>query len=404
MQISLTDYSINKYRLIIFIFLFSYYLFPDSEEGSLREVFVFSVESLHQERYGTQYPLTYKFVMPDQVKIVSVGKWSGNLNEWIPVKKKNAQQFFNAAEVFRYEPSTGEIFISVAFNENSSMLSIAITYQTINKQVKLKFVEITPHYDDRKAVITATMDDYSPGSQVAELPAFNSALEFQKHKIWLTVGIVTQHSDSINFSDISTWVDLQSLLNGGFIEPASHSRTHAHFIFDDVNYHSEIEGSKEDIINNLDLPVLFTSGDKEYVYTWIAPFGQWDSITEDMLAELNYLVNRCYLCNSFHLIDLNTRVGIFSPVKYSIEMGQTSWDSDATDSIKELNGKFDYAYNNGLVYHLVVHPQSVDWTQQYPHLHLKYIADRYDVWYVSLGHLYLYQLTKDAITHKNPKN
>ena len=78
-------------------------------------------------------------------------------------------------------------------------------------------------------------------------------------------------------------------------------------------------------------------------------------------------------------------------------MGVTSWKSNATNSVIELNGKFDRAYDYGLVYHLVLHPQSVDWMQEYPNLHLDYIARRTDVWYVSLGHLYLYQATKEAI-------
>ena len=372
------------------------YCFSDSTKASVREEFMFSIESLHQERYGTQYPLTYKFSLPNQVKLISVEKFSENLDEWIPLNQKQVNHFFNAEEVFRYDSFKGEVFVSVAFNEGSSQLKIGITHQTINETIKPGFIEITSYYDNRKAVVTATMDDYNPGSQIAESGALKSAIEFQKHKIWLTVGVVTQHSSTINFSHSSIWQKLQSLLDGGFIELASHSRTHPHFIYDEVNYQSEIGGSKEDLIKYLEFPDLFTSKDKEYVYTWIAPFGQWNSLTEELLAESSFLVNRCYLCISFYLAELNKSVGIFSPVKYSAEMGETSWESNATNSVTELNSKFDHAYDNGLVYHLVLHPQSVDWTQQFPNLHLDYIAYRTDVWYVSLGHLYLYQATKEA--------
>ena len=373
------------------------YCFSESPNGSTRGVFMFSIESLHQERYGAQYPLTYKFFLPDQVQLITVEKFSENLDEWISLKQKNDNQFFNGKEIFRYDSLKGEVFISAAFNEDSSLLKIGITYQTLDEKITPEFVDITSYYDDRKAVVTATMDDYNPGSQTAESAALKSAMEFQKHKIWLTVGVVTRHSSAINFSRPYVWQQFQSLLNGGYIEPASHSRTHPHFIFDEVNYESEIGGSKEDLINYLEFPSLFTHKNKKYVYTWIAPYGQWNSLTEKSLAESNFLVNRCYLCTSFYLADFNESVGFFSPVKYSAEMGVTSWKSNATNSVIELNGKFDRAYDNGLVYHLVLHPQSVDWMQEYPNLHLDYIARRTDVWYVSLGHLYLYQATKEAI-------
>jgi hypothetical protein len=77
-------------------------------------------------------------------------------------------------------------------------------------------------------------------------------------------------------------------------------------------------------------------------------------------------------------------------------MGTDSGLTDAT----ALNAVFDATYARGAIYHLMFHPASVNLaTGQYADLHTTYIANRTDVWYVALGHIYVYKMMKDkAIT------
>ena len=56
----------------------------------------------------------------------------------------------------------------------------------------------------------------------------------------------------------AAWADLQSIIDTGYVEPASHSRTHSTIPYSD--YDSEICGSKNDIITNLEFPELNKKG------------------------------------------------------------------------------------------------------------------------------------------------
>ncbi len=55
-------------------------------------------------------------------------------------------------------------------------------------------------------------------------------------------------------------------------------------------YDEEIGGSKQEIIDNLDLP--FKKGSQEYVYAWLEPFGYSDSTTRAKLRQYKYLSDR----------------------------------------------------------------------------------------------------------------
>ena len=93
---------------------------------------------------------------------------------------------------------------------------------------------------------------------------------------------------------------MQQQLDSGFVEAASHSRTHSGQPFNT----SEVVGSYNDIIDSLILPPLFRSGSRQYVYTWISPFGNWsDSIYNSgfgpdsvniLVGTANYLIARLY--------------------------------------------------------------------------------------------------------------
>ena len=347
--------------------------------------YVISVEHSIHVNYGCQYPITYKFKLDNVLENIQVLKKSGKEESWRAMTKKNGQEFYNGIELFRIDTSAKVAYVSASFPENSDSLFIKFQDGKGNP-INTNYREITKYYDNRKAVVTASIDDCAHWFN----PQFINCVEkFQKHKIWITMGIITESCDNKD-----TWGALQTLLDSGYTEACAHSQTHPHAPYGN-NLEYEISGCKNAILENLDLPDMFSRNDKEYVYSWISPHGEHNQRIDSLLAEEKFLINRLYTSGYYGISEWDNEKQIFNPVNMSIEMGNTDWESSATTRIQKLNSCFDYAYKNKGVYHFMLHPQSVDWNKDYAHDHLEYISQRKDVWYVSMGHMYLYKLLSD---------
>lgn len=346
--------------------------------------YLISIDQKAYEEYGGQYPLTYKFSLPHGSENLIVSKKYQDQSEYEVIDEKQQTDYFNAVEAVRFDYENNTAFVSVAFISKSNF--IELKFQNSWGEVDAEYVEICEYYDNRHAVVTATIDDYASWFKDW---AYESVRAFQQHKIWITMGVITEGSYTGG-----TWESIQELLDSGYCEAASHSRNHLHI--QDYNYDYEIIGSRDDIFKELDLPDLFKNGDKEYVYTWIAPFGEHNEISDVMFGEAKYLVNRLYTDGDYELAEWDSLNMLFKPFGVSGEIGNTSWPSSATEDTLKLTQRFDDAYNNGGVYHLVLHPQSISWEKRYAWSHLEYIEGRNDIWYTSLGHLYLYQFLRDG--------
>ena len=84
----------------------------------------------------------------------------------------------------------------------------------------------------------------------------------------------------------------------------------------------------------------------------------------------------------------------FYPVGASIEVG-SSYYWGSTD-IMELNETFDSVFSSNGIYHLMTHPNILEWDQDFTWDHLNYISNRNNVWYVGFGHLYLYRFLANS--------
>ena len=254
-----------------------------------------------------------------------------------------------------------------------------------NEENVVTYVGIAKYYDNRKCAVTSSLDDLTTNTTVWE-----SCLSMlTRKKIYHTVGIITNSSD---------WNYVQYWLNQGYTEAASHSRNHVHPPYEGiedskpkVSYEWQINGSKQDIIGNLTLPALWRNRNKKYVYVWIEPFGQYNEKVRNWLGITHYLCDRCITLSSqvYDFASWDPSNELFNRIGYTVEMGNTRWGGDS--SVPSLNSKFDKAYNDSKVYHLMSHPWCVDWSiKGYADRHTDYISNRSDVWYVPLGLLYLY--------------
>ncbi|MBN1618453.1 PKD domain-containing protein, partial [Candidatus Dojkabacteria bacterium] len=241
---------------------------------------------------------------------------------------------------------------------------------------------ISDYYDNRKAVVTVTADDWGSSTD-SEFEDFNNML-VSKH-LYYTAGLMTSYVDN------DYWSIIQDYLNQGYLEVASHSRTHSYLSsYDLAKYDSEIGGSKQDIIGNLTMPPMFSFDGKEYVYTWIEPYGESDSIERLKLGEYEYLVDRSVESDFDEWASWDGGNDLFRRIGFSIDMEDPeSWTT--VDDIDELNEKFDSVYSAGGIYQFTTHPENLNMEPgEYADLHTTYISNRKDVWYVYLGPLYLY--------------
>tara|TARA_B000000477_G_scaffold60519_1_gene50917 strand:- start:139 stop:1311 length:1173 start_codon:yes stop_codon:yes gene_type:complete len=333
--------------------------------------------------YGLTYPVTYEFSIPQNSENLNAYRKYKDSQNWNLIEKKTSNDFFNGIEAVRFDYDGNIAYVSVGFSILSDTIYIKIE-NNINENTNAPFKRISEYYDNRKAAVTVTADDWADYSNEKFIEACQN---FRSFNLWYSVGIITRW-----INDQNTWNAIQDQLDDGFIEVLSHSRTHPYVPYADLE--SEVVGSKEDIIEKLNLLNQNRSGSNEYVYAWVAPFGNYSEAIDTMTSKAKYLVSRMFTYDDIYFSNWNSDLNKFDPVGGSMEVGNSSyWGS--TD-INELNVTFDNAISSNGVYHLITHPNILEWNKNFTWSHLEYISNRKDIWYVGFGHLYLYRFISNS--------
>lgn len=339
--------------------------------------------TIHQD-YGLAYPLTYQFSLPTAASELTAYKRYSSEEPWSEVEEKHTGEFFNGIEAIRYDSTEAMAYFSVSFGNDSDSLFLKIV-NTTGEIVAISYEDISVYYDNRTATVTCSADDWAEWFD----SYFPSAVSvFRDHNLWISVGIISEGCNA------TTWQNIQEQLDLGMVEAASHSRNHLHTPYDDAEY--EVFGSKQDIIENLELPPSFRKGAQEYVYVWIAPYGEYDDEIDALVAVNKYLVSRLYSSGVYSFPDWVEERSFYGSVGMSREVGPF-WEG--SEDIDDLNNSFDTAYGMNGIYHLMCHPHVLSqqgvWEADYIWSHLEYISNRLDVWYASIGQLYVYHLLQD---------
>lgn len=343
------------------------------------QYFKFSTSSTLHNDYGLSYPVTYEFNIPAGSSSLKAFKKYNLDDSWTQITEKESTDFFNGIEAVRFDYTNNKAYVSVAFDANSNDIYLEILDSNDN-QVGT-YQQIDKYYDNRKAAVVITGDDWWESSD-SNFTSFSNLCA--QDKLWFSVGIITNSAN-----ESPNWTSIQNAINNGYVEPCSHSRTHKPTPYAD--YDSEIGGSKTDIINNLSLPDLNKRGNQEYVYSWIEPGGYTDSNVTKKLGEYKYLSDRSVrpsLNNFYSTWDsINGLYYRFGPTIEADDHNISSW-APSFPGTSQLNSEFDKVVNTGGIYTLYFHPDSVTTTELSPHF--DYIKQRNDIWYVGMGHLYLY--------------
>ncbi|PIV01509.1 hypothetical protein COS55_01705 [Candidatus Shapirobacteria bacterium CG03_land_8_20_14_0_80_40_19] len=332
----------------------------------------------HQD-YGLSYPATYVFNLPAGLSETTVYKKYLISDSWSPLPQKNAGELFNGVEAARFDFPANKAYVSVAFSDQSNEIYLLFKDAPGNK-IAVVFDKIALYYDNRQAAAVFTADDWMAYYSYPEF--ITASNEFQARGLWLTVSIVTgEHYPA-------SWAGIQQELDEGYIEPASHSKTHPNLPYKD--YDAEIGGSAADLKNNLTLPPLNRKGTSEYIYAWIEPGCAINDIVRQKLGYYKYLTDRGgWGSTAFPAWDLTN--GTYGRTFINVWM-----DPEGTSDLSTLNSAFDQTYQAGGIYHAFFHPAAIDWSANgYALKHFDYVKGRSDVWYTGFGHLYAYHYLQE---------
>jgi len=343
-----------------------------------------TVDPIVQENYGLKYPYTFKISIPPvSAGLKAFRKFFASMN-WSQLPEKTNADFFNGIDAVRFDYTNNCAYVSAAFHSITDSLFIKIT-DNQNNDIPVEFSELCKYYDNRDAAVTCTADDWHMSFSDYFI---ESLTHFRDYNLWVTAGVVTD----TGWCNVQTWQQIQTQLDLGFVEAASHSRNHPYVPYDNSYY--EVKGSKDDIINHLELPSQFRKEEKEYVYVWVAPYGQYDDSIDYYVGTNQYLTSRLVNERYYIFSEWEDDKNKFAPIGTAYEMGEASWGG--VHDLDSLNNAFDFVVGNGDIYHLMFHPHVLNqynsWNDGYVIAHLEHISNRKNIWYVALGHLYLYHL------------
>jgi len=351
--------------------------------------FKFSTSNANHNDYGLSYPVTYEFNIPASSSSLHAYKKYTENGTWTQLTEKISTDFFNGIEAVRFDYTNNKAYLSVAFDANSNDIYLKVTNAS-DVQVGT-YQKIDKYYDNRDAAVVVTADDWTTQSELDN--QFGSFADlFAQDKIWFSPGIITNY-----LGKAPNWALIQSKINNGYLEPISHSHNHLE-VLPYPDYDSEIRDSRDNLINNLDLPAANKKGNQEYIYGWIEPAGLSDSTVRAKLGQYKYLADRSTDINQSNYASWDSVNGLYNRIGVSISLDDPSVCVGArplpeTDT---LNSDFDSVVVAGGVYHLFFHPRCVTTARVSPHF--DYIKQRTNIWYAGFGHLYLYDFTRERAT------
>ena len=360
--------------------------------SSVPSYYKFSTSATYHNDYGLAYPVTFEFSIPAGSSNLKAYKMYTDGGTWSQIIEKKSTDFFNGIEAVRFDYTNNKAYVSVAFDANSDDIYLKIVDSDNN--LVGTYNQIDKYYDNRKAAVAATADDWfgQPHDQFdPENEIYNQCLDaFRQRHIWITPAIVTDP-----YGIPANWINIQKNLDEGYVEPASHTRTHSDVPF--IDYDSEIGGSKSDIINNLNLPALNKRGSQEYVYAWVEPYGSSDSTERAKLGQYKYLVDRSTVPDYTSYSTWDAVNGLYSRIGITIETDDqkiADW-APPFPGTSALNSKFDSVVATGGIYVMYFHPESFNLADLLPHL--DYIKERTNIWYAGFGHLYEYAIASKSV-------
>ena len=353
-----------------------------------------SVDSEKHNDYGFTYPITYQFSISSDSSNLKAYKKYIESGDWIQIAEKTSANFFNGIEAVRFDYQHNKAYVSITFSDVSDDIFLKIIDESGNPVAT--YEKITRYYDNRDAAVVFSADDWDGGDYTDG--SFRELCDmFTRKELWLSVGIITEgYHDDPKWGDTPPpdWSSIQEKIDAGYIEVVSHSRTHPQYVPYD-NYDSEIGGSKQDIIDNLDLPSLYKKGDHEYIWGFTSPHSRFDETMHSKLGQYKYLT---FLAGYPYAEPKYYQDGSFPPWDsgHGLYERWNRWGYLENESLSVLNYQFDQRIAAGKIYHIGLHPWALTFfSGSKLDQHTDYVKGRKNLWYVGYAALMMYHYVEN---------
>ena len=345
-----------------------------------------NLDSASHTKYGLYYPATYVLGIPGGSSGLAAQYRYDTVSAWNSLPTETTSNFFDGIAAARFAYASNTAYVSVPFSSSSDAIYLRVINSSTQQPVAITYQGISNYYDNRKAAVTIDFDDITDGFLSDDVQAISLTAAKNLH---VTAGVETGEVTSPTWSTVQGWVD------SGLTEAASHTRTHpcSDAEYEVLGYTSEVTGSRDDLLNNLDLP-------NPFIPSFVEPCGFSDTELLDAIGAAGYLVNRTTSTgdNGFGAWD----AGGFYDANMTANTDNwpvyTSYPNDGGTAalLSTWNSMFDSVYASGGIYHILDHPWKKRWSPGgYLDQHASYIANRKDVWYATLGELHLYHYLQE---------
>jgi hypothetical protein len=347
--------------------------------------FLSLINAAAHQRYGLYYPVTYRFQIPNGSSGLTAQYRFSAGAAWIALPLKTAADYFNGINAARFDYANHMAYLSAAFSPGSDALYLRVLVG--QSEVPLTYLGMPLYYDNRHAAVTVTLDDWTH-TYDGNFDVANRVLTAAH--VYFTAGVVTQNYGG----SLPDWSFIQNWLSqSGYLEIASHSRTHPCNLADyqSLGFDWEVTGSRDDILSHLTL--LYP-----YVPAYLEPCGVTSPDVRQAITRAGFVTDRGWqippVTNTFSTWGQD---GAYTRVLYSYDNWAWPIGTGGTPALRDAaNSSFDAAYAAGGIYHLVDHPARNLWfSNSNLDQHIGYISNRNDVWYAGFGQLYLYHYVQE---------
>lgn len=350
------------------------------------ECYKITIDANAHEKYGLGYPITYKFSIPSSLSNAKAYYKYSEQETWKEIPIREGTEIFNGVEAVRFDYKTNFAYVSISFDDVSNDIFLKITDENEANQ-EITFQEICKYYDNRRMVVVVSGDDLlNKEGRYKEFDDFCGV--FREGNLWTTVGAIT---NSPKYGELD-WEKVQNIMDKGMVEVASHSRYHSK----PAETWEEIYGSKQDIIENLNLPWQYKKGDKQYVPAFLEPYSTTSALQRQNLAKADYLADRDGLNKTLDYSFTKWVEGeLYDRVRCTLVIEKST--------LEELNHNFDKKYKEGGIYHIMCHPNVIDLDVVMQHI--SHIDEKIeDIWSVGFGALYMYHYVQERCKVEVTKN
>jgi len=335
------------------------------------------IDSTAHQKFGLYYPVTYKFRIPTGLSGLTA-QYRFFETTWDTLPVKTSADIFNGIDAVRFDYAQGFAYISVRFSRTSDNIHLRIVDGS-GTPVSMVFDSIPRYYDERKAAVTISLDDWDVWAD----ESFRLAVDqLNALSLYYSVGLRLLEPP---------WSSYQEKIDqsGDYLEISTHTIYHSC----DPNTYL-LHGYDTEVIDSRDLMLTYLRFPAHpYIPLFIEPCGYSDENLQSSVTKGAYIISRSVEEPRADFASWDPVAGRYS--RYGVTF---DWWGDDTQNMRNIaNAMFDSTLADGGIYHFMDHPWLTGhWVSGSNVLqHMNYIKGRTNVWYAPFGQMCLYHYLQE---------